>query len=271
VYARRALVALAAFGTIAALLTPVGPVAAAVGPDVLTAGSHVTCAHGKTWIVRGRDDKEYVIRNSAWATRQCISNNGGRASFTITRSRPQEYWAGFPNIYYGCERSVCSPHTVLPERVDRLGTVTSSWRTVAPRSGRWNVAYDFWFSKYRSASQAHPATELMVWLDSRDLYSARGAPTTKIGRQRYYVLSWRTGSNGVSWRYVQFRRLWEGTVATDLNLTQFFTAAERHHFISGRDYLDAIEAGYETCTRGTGLETRSFSVSISHRHRHRAR
>jgi Glycosyl hydrolase family 12 len=271
VYARRALVALSAFGTIATLLAPVGPVAAAVGPDVLTAGSHVTCQHGKTWIVRGKGGKKYVIRNSAWATRQCISNNGGHASFTVTRSRPQEYWAGFPNIYYGCERSVCSPGTVLPERVRQLGTVTSSWHTIAPRRGRWNVAYDFWFSKYRSTSQAHPATELMIWLDSRDLYSVRGAPTTKIGRQRYHVLSWWTGHNGVSWRYVQFRRLWMGTVATNLNLTQFFKAAEKQHFISRRDYLDAIEAGYETCTRGAGLQTKSFSVSIHSRSRHRAR
>jgi hypothetical protein len=271
VYARRALVTLAAFGTIVALLAPIGPVAAAVGPDVLTAGSHVTCQHGKTWIVKGRGGTEYVIRNSAWATRQCISNDDGRASFTVTRSRPREYWAGFPNIYYGCERTVCSPGTVLPERVRQLGTVTSSWHTIAPRSGRWNVAYDFWFSKYRSPSQAHPATELMVWLDSRDLYSVRGSPKIKIGRQRYYVISWRTGHNGASWRYVQFRRLWEGTVATNLNLSQFFTAAVRHHFISGRDYLDAIEAGYETCTRGAGLETKSFSVSIRPRSGHQTR
>jgi Glycosyl hydrolase family 12 len=262
VLACRALVTLAVAGTVAVLAAPFSPADAAAGPSVLAAGTHVTCQHGKTWEVTGRDGQRYIIRNSAWATRQCLRNNDGSASFTVTRSRPREAWAGFPNIYYGCERSVCTPGSVLPEQVRRLGTVTSSWQAVAPRKGRWNVAYDIWFSRRPSVSQAHPATELMVWLDTRGLYTVNRSPIVKVGRQRYHVVTWITGHGGASWRYVQFRRIYQGTEASHLNLSQFFAVAQRRGYLSGRDYLDAIEAGFETCSHGAGLGTKRFAVSI---------
>jgi Glycosyl hydrolase family 12 len=238
---------------------------ATVTPATLRGGRHFTCQHGKTWVVTGRGGRQYVIRNDAWATSQCISNSGGGAEFSVVRSWPREDWAGFPNIYYGCEQNVCTPGSVLPERVGKLASVTSNWHAVAARIGQWNVAYDIWFTRRPSVSQAHPVTEIMVWLDTRDLYSAVGWPIVRIGRQRYYMLTWITGHDGVTWRYIQFRRVYQGTVAVHLNLSQFFRTAERYGYLSGRDYLDVVEAGFETCRRGAGLGTKSFAVAVRSR------
>jgi Glycosyl hydrolase family 12 len=265
VLARRVLMVLAASGVVTALIIPATQAGATVIPENLTSGIHVTCQPGKTWKVTGSGGRQYIIRNAAWATRQCIRNSGGGAAFTVIRSRPTQAWAGFPNIYYGCEWSVCTPGSVLPERVGLIGSVTSSWHAVVPRSGQWNVAYDIWFTRDSAISEAHPATEIMVWLDTRDLYSAAGWPIVTVGRQRYYLLTWITHYDGVYWRYVQFRRVHQGTVASNLNLAQFFTVAERDGYLSARDYLDAIEAGFETCRMGAGLGTKSFSATVRSR------
>jgi hypothetical protein len=250
---RAALAAVAAAGIVAGGAQP------AAAAMLVPGGVHhprVTCVPFKTFVTGGG----YKVRNDTWDSEQCI--RAGADGLTVTRSRPAHIYSAYPNIFYGCEAGLCTPGTVLPAPVDQVRHLTTGLAATVTGSGAWNVAYDTWLSRGPDPAETHPAAELMVWLTTRGLDSAAGWPVVTVGRRSYYVEHWtaHNAAEGISWEYIQFRRVHHTTSVTRLNLARFYQAAQRLGLLSRRYYLDAVEAGFEICRGGKGLAVTRFAV-----------
>jgi cellulose 1,4-beta-cellobiosidase len=142
--------------------------------------------------------------------------------------------------------------------------------------GTYNTSYDLWFGKH-SMTQGHAdGAELMVWLNHRGgcCILRRGAPIVRINGVRYYFQYWHPSDPdypGLSWNYIQFRRVVQTTQVTNLNLTSFVRFAEQAHrglgqpkaLISPRWWLENAGGGFEIWNGGLGLRTTSFVESIA--------
>jgi hypothetical protein len=146
----------------------------------------------------------------------------------------------------------------------------------APLPGTYNTAYDLWFGK-QSMTQGHAdGAELMVWLNHRGgcCILRRNAPIVRINGVQYYFQFWHPSDPqfpGVSWNYIQFRRVVQTTHVTNLNLKPFIQYAEQAHraqgqpnaLISRRWWLESLEGGFEIWNGGVGLRTTSFAAGVS--------
>ena len=142
--------------------------------------------------------------------------------------------------------------------------------------GMYNTSYDLWFGK-RSMTQGHAdGAELMVWLNHRGgcCILFNGAPIVRINGVRYYFQFWHPsdpGLPGVSWNYIQFRRVVQTTHVTNLNLKPFIEYAEQTHrsqgqprpLVSPQWWLENLDGGFEIWSGGVGLRTTSFTAHIA--------
>lgn len=208
----------------------------------------------------------YIVFNETMGhATQCLSTNG-RANFQVTaiRSHHSSGVHAYPDIYYGCARRVCSSHSILPMRVDRLPALKTTWSYSRGNSGVWNASYDLWFSR-RGNTGGHPAgPEMMIWLGTSGHVeynpAAHGWHQVQIDGARWWLLTWRTYDPAYgSWTYIQFRRVHPVTRAT-LALRPFLRAAERAQLLSSADYLRSVDAGFEIWSGGRYLRTNFFSV-----------
>jgi len=145
--------------------------------------------------------------------------------------------------------------------VSSLHRLTSTWRYSARASGQWNAAYDIWFDPRPVRGGQVTGTEIMLWLDVKNMSPVHGWPVLRIDGASWQFLHWRTYHNGTSWNYIQFRRVHTDTYVRNLNLIPFMQRAEASGLLRTSWYLTAVEAGFEICRDGTGLATDTFSVS----------
>ena len=145
-----------------------------------------------------------------------------------------------------------------------------------PLSGMYNTGYDLWFGKH-SMTQGHAdGAELMVWLNHRGgcCILKRDAPIVRINGVRYYFQYWHPSDPdypGISWNYIQFRRVVQTTRVTNLNLKPFIQYAEQAHprqgqrsaLVHPRWWLENLDGGFEIWNGGVGLRTTSFSARIT--------
>jgi hypothetical protein len=145
-----------------------------------------------------------------------------------------------------------------------------------PLRGTFNTSYDLWFGKH-SMTQGHAdGAELMVWLNHRGgcCILRRHAPIVRINGVRYYFQYWHPSDPtfpGVSWNYIQFRRVIQTSHVTNLNLKPFIQYAEQAHrsqgqptaLISRRWWLENLDGGFEIWNGGVGLRTTSFAAHIT--------
>ena len=153
------------------------------------------------WPEAGVDGGAYVVQNDEWNSTapECITTDGG-AQFSVASSSISEPASsdpgGYPSIFSGCSAGVCTVGNKLPIRVSdpRPSMVTSSWVTVQPSSGAYDVAYDIWFNRMQVTSGAPDGGELMIWLAHRggSQIAPAGAPVARvtIGGYGYTVWLW---------------------------------------------------------------------------------
>ena len=208
----------------------------------------------------------YVIRNDDYGHKEeCISNQRDAPNFTVVQSAARVDHAepvAFPNIFLGCSWGVCSPGSVLPARVSRLRSLTTSWSTTERATGTWAVGYDIWFDRVRRITGQSRGAELMIWLDSRGTASAGRWPVVVVRHVRYRMAHWRTGDRGKSWTYIQFRRATPTSRVARLDVRAFVRVAERDGLIRPRWWLTSVEAGFEIWRGGVGLRTTGFAVRV---------
>ena len=243
---------LALFTGVAACLVIAQPVAAG------TSGS------GKAWCREygSVHTGGYVVRDDFWAGRVCLSATRGVPGFTVSRTAfPADRsptWA-FPNIFTGCEWGICTHASGLPARVASLRNPQVTLRTSGYPAGGWAAAVETWFSTRPMRTGQADQAELMVWLRARWYHASY--KVVKVGGVRYYVSHWIANHyTGVTWNYIQFRRVRPVAGVTGLKLAPFIRYAERHGWIKASSYMDNIEGGFELRAGGEGLAVRQFSA-----------
>lgn len=254
----RPAIALVALAAVSALAWPVTATAAAGARTSRTS----MCVRYQHLDVDGR----YTVYNDTFGSpAQCLVNRDRWANFQVTVSKASTRGPetqAFPDIYYGCSRGWCSPGSTLPERVSALKSPEASWYNHAQAAGRWNAAFDVWFSRGRQTSGQPNGAELMIWLDA---HSYR-IPTTDHGRfvriegTWWYFDHWHPCRSGACWNYVRFWRSRSTWHVHNLQLAPFIKAAERAGLISRSWWLETISTGYELWRGGQGLATTRFSA-----------
>ncbi len=218
---------------------------------------------GSQDIAEGR----YRVINNVWGaeTAQCIEVGLKTGKFTIMRAehRNGNNVAAYPAIYIGCHWGACTNQSGLPLRVDALAQLYSSWKLTPIDSGRWNAAYDIWFSPSLTSTNGYSGgAELMIWLNWRGNVVPGGSrvATVSIGGA-----SWEVWFADWDWNYIAYRRVEPTTEVVRLDLKAFIDDAVARGYISPSWYLHAVETGFELWEGGAGLKSSNFSVSMATR------
>jgi|SRR5215472_2579440 len=212
-----------------------------------------------------------IRNNNFLGEPECLTNWNGTPSFVITESRAHTPWAAFPNAFVGCEISVCSPHSGMPIQVGNIRSLRSSWHFVPARKWQGDAAYDIWFDPNKRTRGEDTGAEIMIWLDTRNLWMPAG-PTVQIDGSRWRVSHWTAHSpKGRSWQYLRFWRLSKVTSVRNLDLMPFLRYAHRNGHIRSSQYLTSVEAGYELWSGGVGMHTQLFAVDLTAKTSHKAR
>jgi hypothetical protein len=238
----------------------VGLLAALLLPELSDTDVVRTCdPFGTVTVADGR----FIVQQNEWnsSLRQCMRVEGTawritRASFDLPTDGPP---ATYPSIFSGCHWGTCTQRGPLPIRVDDLARARSTWRTVLPSEGAFNVTYDVWTSSSASTAGQPDGSEVMIWLARRGRVHPAGSV---VGRVRIGGTAWDVWTARMpSWNYVAYVRR-RGTRAVEgLDLRAFVRESVRRGVTAPSWYVIAVEAGFEIWAGGEGLSTRSFRFS----------
>ncbi len=206
---------------------------------------------------------QYVVRNDNYGhLRECLSNNGGAPNFAVVASGArveQDEPVAYPNIFVGCNWGICTSHSHLPLRVDRIKSLVTTWHTKTKSKGTWSAGYDIWFDRKRSKSGQSGGAELMIWLNAHN-FDAGSWPIVKVEGVRWYLEHWVTSGHGKHWNYIQFRRVHGTSKVNNLGVRPFIAVARKHDLIARQWWLTSVMAGFEIWRGGVGLRTTNFMV-----------
>jgi hypothetical protein len=236
--------------------------AAALLPVATAHAATTTCAPQGTISANGG---EYTIQANEWnsSAQQCITYTGGTAwsvstaNFNLSGGAPATY----PSIYKGCHWGACTSDSGLPIQVSKLAAATSSWSTVQPASGAYDVAYDLWTNSAPTTGGQPDGSEIMIWLNSRGGVSPFGS---KVASANIGGLNWDvwTGRQ-TSWNIVSYVLQGGGTAFNGLNVKALIDDSVARGVTNANHYLLDAEAGFEIWRGGQGLATNSFSFGAT--------
>ena len=208
---------------------------------------------------------EYTLQNNEWnsSAPQCVTATTGTAwsvttaNFNLSGGAPATY----PSIYKGCHWGACTTGSNLPIQVSRLASATSSWSTVQPAAGAYDVAYDLWTNSTPTTGGQPDDSEIMIWLNSRGGVSPFGSKTATatIGGLNWDVYTGRQAA----WNIVSYVLQGGGTSFTDLDVKSLINDSVSRGTTSANAYLIDAEAGFEIWQGGQGLGTNSFSFNAT--------
>jgi len=246
-------------------LTPAADAADAA--DAAQPSSRVCTSNGYVLVHPRNQQTEYAVRNAFWLGQrpQCLVNRGKLTNFAVAQRPgfdPAGHVVAYPDILRGCIWTICSPRAYLPRQVSATGRPIATWHTSEHAPGTWNAAFDIWFGKKRMTTGQANGAELMIWLNEHGGCCAlqRGAPKVWIDGQQWWLSHWRTRHNGVSWNYIQFRRVHRTSNVTRLKLSPFMKLVRHLGLVQSSWWLENIEAGFELWTGGQGLTTTQYAV-----------
>jgi hypothetical protein len=222
----------------------------------------VLCKHDQHIMAISRIGAQVIVRNDNYGQqKECLRNHNGWSNFTVTKSGAgpgHSEPVAYPNVFLGCLWGLCTPHSGLPRRVDRVRSLVTSWSTVQRRAGRWSAGYDIWFNRKRTITGQNNGAEVMIWLNSHGLSPSQW-PIITVDHVRWRLAHWVAGGRtGRTWNYIQFRRVRPTKAVRRLDVRPFIWAAEHAGLINRRWWLTSVEAGFEIWQGGVGLGTKSF-------------
>jgi chitodextrinase len=243
---------------LAALITPIAASPAARAAD----GTSVCTATGTLPINNG----EYTLQANEWnsSASQCVTATGGTAwslstaNFNLSTSGAP---ATYPSLYKGCHWGACTTSSGLPIQISQLGSATSSWSTVQPASGAYDVAYDLWINSTPTTTGQPDGTEIMIWLNSRGGVQPFGSQTGTSSAAGHNWNVW-TGQQ-TSWKIISYVLQGGGTSFSNLDVKAMINDAVSRGSVNPSHYLIDAEAGFEIWQGGQGLATNSFSFNAT--------
>ena len=208
---------------------------------------------------------EYTLQNNEWNSTapQCVTATTGTAwsvstaNFNLSGGAPATY----PSIYKGCHWGACTTGSDLPIQVSQLGSATSSWSTVQPASGAYDVAYDLWTNSTPTTGGQPDDSEIMIWLNSRGGVAPFGSKTAtaSISGHNWDVYTGRQAA----WNIVSYVLQGGATSITDLDVKAMINDSVSRGTTGANAYLIDAEAGFEIWQGGQGLATNSFSFDAT--------
>ena len=214
-------------------------------------------AHGRSGYTKVAA-RSYEVMVGEWFAHAplCVSTDGG-PDFTITRSAINLDMVGaFPNI------STTGPANGLPVQIARMGNPASTWQTVSPRWGEYDVTYDITIGRRRDAVTWAGGSEVMVWLNTRGhpYPLGRVVATNVPVSGADYTIRVLPSPAGTSYQtIVTFLRQRQTRSVTNLNLGRVIRLAARYGRIPASMYLVRVQAGIELIKGGAGFATKYFS------------
>jgi cellulose 1,4-beta-cellobiosidase len=208
-------------------------------------------------------DGLYMFQQNEWnsSLKQCasVSGTGFRmtaAGFKLPNAGPP---ATYPSIYRGCHWTVCTQRSGLPLKVSALRSARTTWVTVQPQRGAYDVAYDLWTNTRPTAAGQPDGSEIMIWLASRGGVQPFGkqVATVKLAGTRWEVWTGRQSS----WNIVSYRRVVPTTTLRNVDLKAFVDDSVRRDVTKRSWYLIDGEAGFEIWRGGVGLATTRFALA----------
>jgi hypothetical protein len=210
----------------------------------------------------------------------CISVERHHLSWYVYSFRPTPFGWQYPNISSGWEwgRYTCldgrsarpghgSKCMRYPVQVRKDGfpySTVSAW----PHLSNGNLSYDIWFSHTaKTPVLQNNAAEVMIWLalPGISLSNYNIWYYTKIDGQRWAVIHWVASNRttGTRWNYVAYLAVHQSSHFAGW-LNPFFRDAERHGWLSPRDYLTGIDFGEEInrpSTYGRGFAVKYYTLT----------
>lgn len=219
------------------------------------------------WGSRDVAGGRYRVINNVWGaeTAQCIEIGLETGNFILTRAEHSngDNVAAYPAIYLGCHWGACTNQSGLPLRVEAIARLQSNWRLTPISSGRWNAAYDLWFSPSLTSTNGYSGgAELMIWLNWRGNVMPGG---NRVATVSLAGATWEVWFADWDWNYIAYRRTTPVTEVTQLDLKAFIDDAVARGYISPTWYLHAVETGFELWEGGRGLKSSDFSVTLTAR------
>ncbi len=211
-------------------------------------------------------DRRYLVMNNVWGalTPQTLLVDVRNGDFTVIRAEHDggEQVASYPAIVIGCHWEISTDGSGMPVEVRRLASLLSSWSFTPIDSGKWNAAYDLWFSPLTDSTIGYPGgAEIMIWLDRRGAAPDGSlVETVGIGGLEWEV--WFEGKKR-DWVYIAYNSKQPVREVNNLDLLAFIQDCMRRGWIQRDWYLHAVEAGFEIWKGGVGLASRGFSVSLT--------
>ena len=246
-------------------------VAAVLGASfLLPVAAHAAPAAGTTnceqWGTLPLQGGEYTLQGNEWnsTSPQCVTATGGSAwsvstaNFNLTTAGPP---ATYPSVYKGCHWGACTTGSHLPIQVGNLASATSSWSTVQPASGAYDVAYDLWTNSTPTTIGQPDGSEIMIWLNSRGGVQPFGSRTATSTAAGHTWDVW-TGQQS-SWKIVSYVLQGGGTAFSGLDVKALLADAVARGSVDPAHYLIDAEAGFEIWQGGQGLATNSFSFDAT--------
>lgn len=212
----------------------------------------------------------YTVHNNVWngsSTSQCISVNDANGDFNISYSVDNSPIYSSPVSYSfinkGCHWGSCTDlkSSGMPKQVSNILNAISSWSTVQPKLGVYDVSYDVWFNKTPTTNGQPDGAELMIWL----AYQGNIQPLGKIIATKVSVagslwniwLGWNGSTNVVTYESINRK-----STVTGLDIKAFVKDATLRSYIDPNWYLISVEGGFEIWQQGLGLMSKSFSVLV---------
>jgi hypothetical protein len=206
-------------------------------------------------------DGLYMFEQNEWNSGavQCavVTQNGFRLTKANFGKPTNGAPATFPFIMRGCHWGGCTQESHLPLRVSKLRSARSTWVTVQPKAGAYDVAYDIWTNSAPTTGGQPDGSEVMIWLASRGGVQPFGKKigTTRIAGARWEVWSGRQPS----WNVISYRRVPTTLALRNVDVKPFIDDSVRRKLTKPSWYLIDAEAGFEIWRGGKGLATTRFS------------
>ncbi len=242
---------------LAAAMPGVGPAAAGRTPGRSKPATLCSRSNGyavQTPVAGGA----YSVMMGEWGVKAplCLHTDGG-PDFTVTASGINMPTAcAFPDITADGSRNG------MPIQLSKLGRPISTWRTVTPAKGDFNVAYDITIGPHKTSTTWARGAEVMVWLTTRGHPVPLGpvvARHVQVSGSLYTVHMLPRPPRSDYWTVVTFVRERPAQSVAGLNLGRVLRLAERFGSIPATMYLVRVQAGIEIIKGGRGFATTYFS------------
>jgi hypothetical protein len=188
----------------------------------------------------------------------CLTTQGstgftvtGAGAFTPKLTGPP---GGYPNTTVG-------PGSLgLPIAVAWLGDIRSDWTTTQVATGRYDTAYDLWYSTDPATCSPDSSAEVMVWLRAQGAVPlGREQPgVATLGGRGYTVYQAPIDGPHTVISYLSTR---QSSSVHALDLRLITRDAELRGYVPPDASLCTVSAGFEIWSGGIGLASRAFSLS----------